>query len=220
MWHHDIHFCCDEGSGRKKLEMDKWWDRWTEHNIVPQMYLESHTYHIIQETKTIVASLNELKKRIRSSPSSPSFFSATPKTRANSTSPRIFIPSISVPTGICRGKKKGLLDTRLAQNPTKGSPHFVAAWLIWNQQAEPVLGRKNLFCWRKPNKIWMQSRYKPPYLRAGMDSLDKDLPLPPLIPFNTIRVLSVTRTGNLPSLLRTSSTADAKQHGHQSHTRD
>lgn len=101
---------CNSGSAADK----------TDRNTVSQVCLQSHTYHIIQETKTIVASLNELKKRIRSSPSWPSFFSATPKSRANSTSPRIFIPSISVPTGICRGKtktkqnQKGLVDARPA----------------------------------------------------------------------------------------------------------
>lgn len=98
-------FCCDPTGKR-------WTDRWnvefcwSDHNPAVQMDLQAHTHHIIQVTKTIVASLNELKKRISSSPSWPSFFRATPKTRANITSPRMFIPSISVPKGICRDKKK------------------------------------------------------------------------------------------------------------------
>lgn len=91
----------------------------TKHNDLVQMYLQSHTYHIIQVTKTIVASLNELKKRMRSSPSRPSFFSATPKTRANSTRPRIFIPSISLPTGICRGKIRRLIRYETGAKPNK-----------------------------------------------------------------------------------------------------
>lgn len=36
-----------------------------------------------------------------SSPSEPSFFRATPNTRAKRTSPKMFIPSISVPMGTC-----------------------------------------------------------------------------------------------------------------------
>lgn len=44
------------------------------------------------------------------------------------------------------------------------------------------------------------------------------LPLPALPPFNTTRVLSVTRAGNFCSSSRTSSPADAKRHGHH-HTR-
>lgn len=63
---------------------------------------EGETHHIIQDTSTIVASLKELKKRMSSSPSEPSFFRATPSTRAKRTNPKMFIPSISVPMGICR----------------------------------------------------------------------------------------------------------------------
>lgn len=44
------------------------------------------------------------------------------------------------------------------------------------------------------------------------------LPLLALPPFNTTRVLSVTRAGNFCSSSRTSSPADAKRHGHH-HTR-
>lgn len=51
----------------------------------------------------MVASLKELKKRISSSPSGPSFLSATPNTMAKSTRPRMFMPSVSVPTGTCSG---------------------------------------------------------------------------------------------------------------------
>lgn len=101
----------------------------------------SPTYHIIQVTKTIVASLNELKKRMRSSPSRPSFFSATPKTRAKSTSPRIFIPSISVPTGICRGKIRRLGRCETGTNPNKRATLFCFCQLTQNQHAEPILGR-------------------------------------------------------------------------------
>lgn len=54
-----------------------------------------NTYHIIQETRTMVASLKELKKRMSSSPSGPSFRRATPKTIAKTTRPRMFIPSTS-----------------------------------------------------------------------------------------------------------------------------
>ena len=50
----------------------------------------------------MVASLKALKKRMSSSPSEPSFFRATPNTRAKRTNPKMFIPSISVPMGICR----------------------------------------------------------------------------------------------------------------------
>lgn len=63
---------------------------------------DSKTHHIIHDTSTIVASLKALKKRMSSSPSEPSFFRATPNTRAKRTNPRMFIPSISVPNGICR----------------------------------------------------------------------------------------------------------------------
>lgn len=62
----------------------------------------SNTHHIIQDTSTMVASLKALKKRMSSSPSEPSFFRATPNTKAKRTNPRMFIPSISVPNGICR----------------------------------------------------------------------------------------------------------------------
>lgn len=41
---------------------------------------------------------------------------------------------------------------RTAQNLTKGLPHFVAAWLIWNQQEEPSLERKSLFYWRESKR--------------------------------------------------------------------
>lgn len=58
-----------------------------------------HIYHMIQDTSTIVASLNALKKRISSSPSCPSIRRATPNTIANSTRPRMFMPSVSVPIG-------------------------------------------------------------------------------------------------------------------------
>lgn len=50
----------------------------------------------------MVASLNELKNLIKISPSSPNFLNATPNTMANTTRPRIFIPSWSVPKGTCR----------------------------------------------------------------------------------------------------------------------
>lgn len=54
---------------------------------------------MIQETSTMVASLKELKNLMRISPSSPSFRKAIPKTMANTTRPRIFIPCWSVPIG-------------------------------------------------------------------------------------------------------------------------
>lgn len=57
---------------------------------------------MIQDTNTIVASLKELKNRMSSSPSGPSFFRATPNIRAKRTSPKMFIPFTSVTTGICR----------------------------------------------------------------------------------------------------------------------
>ena len=57
------------------------------------------TYHMIQETSTMVASLKELKKRMSSSPSGPNFRRATPKMMANTTRPRMFIPSTSPPVG-------------------------------------------------------------------------------------------------------------------------
>lgn len=126
-----------------------------------QMHLQSHTHHIIQVTKTIVASLNELKKRIRSSPSWPSFFSATPKTRANITSPRMFIPSISVPKGICRDKKKRRL-VRIGQKPKKRVTSFCCCSdgseinkqnLLWKGRAYFIEGNQ---------RIWRQFRYKPP----------------------------------------------------------
>lgn len=63
---------------------------------------QGNTYHIIQDTSTIVASLKALKKRMSSSPSEPSFFRATPNARAKTTNPKMFIPSISVPKGTCR----------------------------------------------------------------------------------------------------------------------
>lgn len=63
---------------------------------------QGDTHHIIHDTSTIVASLRALKKRMSSSPSEPSFFRATPNTRAKRTNPKMFIPSISVPMGICR----------------------------------------------------------------------------------------------------------------------
>lgn len=66
--------------------------------LIPQNYPDS-TDHMIQDTSTIVASLKALKNRISSSPSSPSFLSATPNTMANNTRPRMFMPSVSVPTG-------------------------------------------------------------------------------------------------------------------------
>lgn len=47
----------------------------------------------------MVASLKELKKRMSSSPSGPSFRRATPKMMANTTRPRMFIPSTSPPMG-------------------------------------------------------------------------------------------------------------------------
>lgn len=65
------------------------------------LYSEGFTHHMIQDTSTIVASLKALKKRMSSSPSAPSFLKATPNTMANSTKPRMFIPSASVPTGTC-----------------------------------------------------------------------------------------------------------------------
>lgn len=67
-----------------------------------------NTHHIIQDTSTIVASLRELKNRMRSSPSEPSFFRATPNTRENRTNPKMFIPSISVPMGTWREDTEGL----------------------------------------------------------------------------------------------------------------
>lgn len=63
---------------------------------------QGDTHHIIHDTSTIVASLKALKKRMSSSPSEPSFFRATPNTKAKRTKPKMFIPSISVPMGICR----------------------------------------------------------------------------------------------------------------------
>ncbi|TNN65412.1 hypothetical protein EYF80_024352 [Liparis tanakae] len=54
---------------------------------------------MIQDTSTMVASLKALKNRMSSSPSSPSFLSATPNTMANNTRPRMFMPSVSVPIG-------------------------------------------------------------------------------------------------------------------------
>lgn len=63
---------------------------------------QGDTHHIIHDTSTMVASLKALKKRMSSSPSEPSFFRATPNTRAKRTNPKMFIPSISVPMGICR----------------------------------------------------------------------------------------------------------------------
>ena len=59
---------------------------------------------MIQDTSTMVASLKELKNRMSSSPSGPSFFRATPKTSAKRTSPKMFIPCTSVTTGICRAE--------------------------------------------------------------------------------------------------------------------
>jgi hypothetical protein len=40
-----------------------------------------------------------------SSPSVPSFFRATPNTRAKRTSPKMFIPSISEGMGVCRSQE-------------------------------------------------------------------------------------------------------------------
>lgn len=70
-------------------------------DILCHMYdfLCNRTYHMIQDTSTMVASLKALKKRMSSSPSSPSFLRATPNTMANSTRPRMFMPSVSVPKG-------------------------------------------------------------------------------------------------------------------------
>lgn len=79
------------------------------------------TYHMIQETRTMVASLKELKKRISSSPSGPSFRSATPKTMANTTKPRMFMPSTSCPTGTCRqGTDRGGRDIQSTCTVTEG----------------------------------------------------------------------------------------------------
>jgi len=67
------------------------------HLIIPHAF--NSTHHMIQDTSTMVASLKALKKRMSSSPSSPSFLSATPNTMANNTRPRMFMPSVSVPIG-------------------------------------------------------------------------------------------------------------------------
>lgn len=67
---------------------------------IPQKYpLSNPTYHMIQATSTMVASLKALKKRMTSSPSPPSFLSATPNIRENNARPRMFVLSNSVPTG-------------------------------------------------------------------------------------------------------------------------
>lgn len=192
--------------------MDKWWDSWTEHSIVLQIYLQSHTYHIIQETKTMVASLNELKKRIRSSPSWPSFFNATPKTRANSTSPRIFIPSISVPTGICRGKKRRLVRCKTGTKPKKRVTSFCCCLTDLKSTHRTYFGKEEPILLKgtkqDPDAVQIQTSLVRSW--HGFTGEGKGLLLLPLKP-------SVTWTRNLPTLLKTSSTTDAKQHGHQSH---
>lgn len=141
-------------------QRDEMWVCWSEHNTAVQVFLQPHTYHIIQVTKTIVASLNELKKRIRSSPSGPSFFSATPKTRANSTSPRMFIPLISVPTGTCRDKKRRLVTREKGQNQTKGS--FYCCLIDLKSTSRTYFGKVEPILSKGIKEIWMQLRYKPP----------------------------------------------------------
>ncbi|KAK2116730.1 hypothetical protein P7K49_003616 [Saguinus oedipus] len=90
-------------------------------------------YHMIQETGTMVASLKELKKLISSSPSGPSFRSATPKTMANTTKPRMFMPSTTSPTGTFTREvvayERKAADTRLEGRSRKeSSTSFLGAF--------------------------------------------------------------------------------------------
>lgn len=150
------------------------WVCWSEQNSAVQMYLQPHTYHIIQVTRTIVASLNELKKRIRSSPSGPSFFSATPKTRANITSPRMFIPLTSLPTGICRDTKRRLVTCENRTKPNKRVTSFCCCLIDLKSTSRTYFGKEKPILLKGMKEIWMQFRYKPPYLWTHMDSLEKE----------------------------------------------
>lgn len=92
------------------------------------------THHMIQETSTMVASLKELKNLMRISPSSPSFLKATPNTMANTTRPRMFMPSWSAPWGTCRPnvhlKKKKKIHQKM--EITTSRLHKVALMIyIW-----------------------------------------------------------------------------------------
>lgn len=149
-------------SQEKAGQRDKMWVCWPEHNTVVQICLQSHTYHIIQVTNTIVASLNELKKRIRSSPSWPSFFSATPKTRANSTSPRMFIPSISVPTGICRDKTRRLVTCENSTKLNKRVTSFCCCLIDLKSTSRTYFGKEEPILLEGIKEIWTQFRYNLP----------------------------------------------------------